>query len=469
MGIEAEVAAKALADAGRVPGRFEPVEEGQGFGVLVDYAHTPDSLENVLRAARELTKGTLHVVFGAGGDRDKAKRPLMGKAAADHADRLVVTSDNPRSEDPDAIVDQVMEGAGPGAEREVDRRKAIAKAVAAAAGRRRGGHRRQGPRAGPGVRGRPQGAVRRRAGGPRGAEEPLVKDFERAVIDTREVRPGDLFVGLRGERTDGGRFAADALAAGAAGVLVAPEHADGLEGGTVITAERPAGRPAGDGPRLAPRAGREGHRRHRLDRQDVDQGHPDRAAGPPPAHARQPPEPEHRDRAAADHPRGAARHRGAGAGDGHARPGADRRAGGHRRAGRGRDRERRPRAPGAAGHGRAGGGGQGRADPRPGARRGLRGARLRAAAGRPPARRPGDHHLRPRRAGQPAGLRRRPRRDRRGRLHAGARPALLRALQPAEHAGRRGRRAGRGGAPVGPRGARVLVHARRDRGARRAG
>jgi UDP-N-acetylmuramoyl-L-alanyl-D-glutamate--2,6-diaminopimelate ligase len=132
MGVEAEVAAKALADAGRVPGRFEPVEEGQGFGVVVDYAHTPDSLENVLRAARELTKGTLHVVFGAGGDRDKAKRPLMGKAAADHADRLVVTSDNPRSEDPADIVDQVMEGAGPEAEREVDRRAAIAKAVGGA-------------------------------------------------------------------------------------------------------------------------------------------------------------------------------------------------------------------------------------------------------------------------------------------------------------------------------------------------
>ena len=133
MGVEAEVAAKALADAGRVPGRFEPVEEGQGFGVLVDYAHTPDSLENVLRAAREVCEGTLHVVFGAGGDRDRAKRPLMGRAAAEHADRLVVTSDNPRSEDPDAIVDQVMEGAGPDAEREVDRRKAIARAIGAAA------------------------------------------------------------------------------------------------------------------------------------------------------------------------------------------------------------------------------------------------------------------------------------------------------------------------------------------------
>jgi UDP-N-acetylmuramoyl-L-alanyl-D-glutamate--2,6-diaminopimelate ligase len=133
MGIEADVAAKALADAGRVPGRFEPVEEGQPFGVLVDYAHTPDSLENVLRAARAVTKGRLHVVFGAGGDRDRSKRPLMGRAAAEHADRLIVTSDNPRSEEPGSIVDQVAEGAGPDAEREVDRREAISRAVGSAA------------------------------------------------------------------------------------------------------------------------------------------------------------------------------------------------------------------------------------------------------------------------------------------------------------------------------------------------
>ena len=129
--IDAQTAAGALATAGRVPGRFEPVEEGQGFGVLVDYAHTPDSLENVLRAARELTGGRLHVVFGAGGDRDRGKRPLMGEVAGRLADRVVVTSDNPRSEDPDAIVDAILagidEGAGP--VREVDRRRAIARAM----------------------------------------------------------------------------------------------------------------------------------------------------------------------------------------------------------------------------------------------------------------------------------------------------------------------------------------------------
>jgi UDP-N-acetylmuramoyl-L-alanyl-D-glutamate--2,6-diaminopimelate ligase len=120
---------QALPEFGRVPGRFEPVNQGQEFGVLVDYAHTPDSLENVLRAAREVTRGRLHVVFGAGGDRDRGKRPLMGAAAQRLADRVLVTSDNPRNEAPEAIIDQVMEGAGPDAEREVDRRRAIARAV----------------------------------------------------------------------------------------------------------------------------------------------------------------------------------------------------------------------------------------------------------------------------------------------------------------------------------------------------
>ena len=117
---------------GRVPGRFEPVDEGQDFGVLVDYAHTPDSLENVLRAARELASGRLHVVFGAGGDRDRGKRPLMGAAARRLADRPIVTSDNPRSEPPEAIIDEILAGAGADAEREVDRRRAIALAIESA-------------------------------------------------------------------------------------------------------------------------------------------------------------------------------------------------------------------------------------------------------------------------------------------------------------------------------------------------
>ena len=130
--IDAATIASALAGAQRVPGRFEPVDEGQAFAVLVDYAHTPDSLENVLRAARTLTSGRLHVVFGAGGDRDRGKRPLMGRAAAAFADRAIVTSDNPRSEDPEAIVDEVMIGA-PEAEREVDRARAIASAIETAA------------------------------------------------------------------------------------------------------------------------------------------------------------------------------------------------------------------------------------------------------------------------------------------------------------------------------------------------
>jgi UDP-N-acetylmuramoyl-L-alanyl-D-glutamate--2,6-diaminopimelate ligase len=132
LGVEPGTVREALAGAGRVPGRLEPVEEGQEFGVLVDYAHTPDSLENVLRAARELTTRRLHVVFGAGGDRDRGKRPLMGEVATRLADRVIVTSDNPRSEDPERIVDEILEGAGAGAEREPDRRRAIALAVGTA-------------------------------------------------------------------------------------------------------------------------------------------------------------------------------------------------------------------------------------------------------------------------------------------------------------------------------------------------
>ncbi len=129
LGVPLEAIASALAEAERVPGRFEPVDEGQPFAVLVDYAHTPDSLANVLRAARQVTNGRLHVVFGAGGDRDQGKRPLMGEVATELADRVIVTSDNPRSEDPEAIVDQILAGSGADAERVVDRREAIQRAI----------------------------------------------------------------------------------------------------------------------------------------------------------------------------------------------------------------------------------------------------------------------------------------------------------------------------------------------------
>jgi len=136
MGVGPEIAAAGLARAGRVPGRFEPIDEGQGFTILVDYAHTPDSLENVLRAARRLTGGRVISVFGAGGDRDRDKRPKMGRAGAELSDLTVVTSDNPRSEDPEAIVAEVAAGAegasGSGVEVVVDRREAIALALARA-------------------------------------------------------------------------------------------------------------------------------------------------------------------------------------------------------------------------------------------------------------------------------------------------------------------------------------------------
>ena len=112
-----------------VPGRFEPVEAGQPFRVIVDFAHTPDSLERVLRAARELTDGRVICVFGAGGDRDRTKRPKMGRAVADGADVVVVTSDNPRTEDPIAIIEDIVEGTGPGAEVEPDRALAIERAL----------------------------------------------------------------------------------------------------------------------------------------------------------------------------------------------------------------------------------------------------------------------------------------------------------------------------------------------------
>ena len=132
LGVPAHTCVEAIRTAGQVPGRFETVDEGQDFAVVVDYAHTPDSLENVLAAARRLTTGRLHVVFGCGGDRDRTKRPLMGEIATRLADHVIVTSDNPRSEHPEAIIAEILVGTGPGVEHDADRREAIAAAIAAA-------------------------------------------------------------------------------------------------------------------------------------------------------------------------------------------------------------------------------------------------------------------------------------------------------------------------------------------------
>ncbi|HEX2302557.1 MAG TPA: UDP-N-acetylmuramoyl-L-alanyl-D-glutamate--2,6-diaminopimelate ligase [Gaiella sp.] len=115
-----------------VPGRFESVDEGQGFAVVVDYAHTPDALATALRAARPLGPGRLVVVFGAGGDRDRDKRPHMGRVARELADVVVVTSDNPRSENPLEIVEEILQGAGTDVEVDPDRRSAIEAAIATA-------------------------------------------------------------------------------------------------------------------------------------------------------------------------------------------------------------------------------------------------------------------------------------------------------------------------------------------------
>jgi UDP-N-acetylmuramoyl-L-alanyl-D-glutamate--2,6-diaminopimelate ligase len=129
--VEADAIAAGVERLTGVPGRFEPVDEGQAFPVLVDYAHTPDSLENVLRTARELARNRLICVFGCGGDRDRDKRPLMGAIAARLADRAILTSDNPRSEEPLAIIAEVLAGA-PELEVEPDRRSAIERAIEAA-------------------------------------------------------------------------------------------------------------------------------------------------------------------------------------------------------------------------------------------------------------------------------------------------------------------------------------------------
>jgi UDP-N-acetylmuramoyl-L-alanyl-D-glutamate--2,6-diaminopimelate ligase len=130
LGVDDETIREGLEALDRVPGRFERVDEGQPFTVLVDYAHTPGALETALRSARELDRGRVICVFGAGGDRDRSKRPLMGQVVSDLADVALVTSDNPRSEDPAAIASEVAGGLE--LDIELDRRRAIERALESA-------------------------------------------------------------------------------------------------------------------------------------------------------------------------------------------------------------------------------------------------------------------------------------------------------------------------------------------------
>ncbi len=135
-GLPPEEVAAALGEVSGVPGRFELVDRGQPFAVIVDYAHTPDGLENVLQAARQLASGRVIVAFGCGGDRDRSKRPAMGEIAARLADQVFITTDNPRSEDPAAIAREIEAGVLRHPERPykvvLDREAAILEAVAAA-------------------------------------------------------------------------------------------------------------------------------------------------------------------------------------------------------------------------------------------------------------------------------------------------------------------------------------------------
>lgn len=130
LGIAYDAIARGIESVRGVPGRFEAIDEGQPFTVIVDYAHKPGALENVLRAARDLVAdGRVICVVGAGGDRDRGKRPLMGRLASELADLTIVTSDNPRSEDPQTIIDEIVAGVVGDVDVEPDRAAAISRAI----------------------------------------------------------------------------------------------------------------------------------------------------------------------------------------------------------------------------------------------------------------------------------------------------------------------------------------------------
>ena len=134
LGVELNTAVQALEALQGVPGRFQRVAGADDFGVIVDYAHTPDGLDNILQAAKALHPKRIITVFGCGGDRDRTKRPIMGGIAERYSDRIIITSDNPRSESPERIIQEIKDGLSPHSEYETltDRREAIQRAIALA-------------------------------------------------------------------------------------------------------------------------------------------------------------------------------------------------------------------------------------------------------------------------------------------------------------------------------------------------
>jgi UDP-N-acetylmuramoyl-L-alanyl-D-glutamate--2,6-diaminopimelate ligase len=132
-GIPIEGSVRSLERAHGVRGRFETISEGQPYSVIVDYAHTPDGLKNVLETIQSITKGKVIVVVGCGGDRDKIKRPIMAEIACEYGDFAIFTSDNPRTEDPDSILEDMESGVvGKQYQLIVDRKEAIKKALSLA-------------------------------------------------------------------------------------------------------------------------------------------------------------------------------------------------------------------------------------------------------------------------------------------------------------------------------------------------
>ena len=281
-GIDGEHARQGLLLARSVPGRMERIGgQSAAFPVFVDYAHTPDAVRRVIAAARDLAIGSVIVVLGCGGDRDRDKRPMMGEIAATTADQVIVTDDNPRSEEPARIRAQVIGGVPEAVPRRGSPRSPTAarpsgtrcwpaapatwcscsaratsrarRRTAVVALRRPRGGSAGDPPAGRGTVGTIMIAADPRRSGRRGRRPPARLPAPRtsvltgAAADSRLVQPGQLYVAIVGERVDGHDFAGQAMAAGAA----------------VILGQRPTGAPTivVDGPgRGARPAGPRGHR-----------------------------------------------------------------------------------------------------------------------------------------------------------------------------------------------------------------